>query len=311
MTTEHDQASRAQVAPVMVTVSTPLTVFTRTARRCVRSGPGTSIRIIVVREGSTVLTTNNATRPISVGHVAVVGPDASCTSEPEGEVTATVVHVAVDYVADQVFWQYQGLFHDRQHACELITRFYTDQALVLRLDEPTLERLLTHLDAMVELSNGGITNTNFHHLLAHWFSIANIVLPHAREPRALVGTPRAVSGEDARTLPRRPRTRREAIVVRDALQRSPEQPWTMTRMAEMAHLSPKQLSRVFLATFGTTPTAYLTDLRAERMARLLCETNVPAAEAGRQVGWRSRSRASEAFKRHTGMTPQEYRRRLA
>ena len=38
MTTEHDQASRAQVAPVMVTVSTPLTVFTRTGAS--DPGPG-------------------------------------------------------------------------------------------------------------------------------------------------------------------------------------------------------------------------------------------------------------------------------
>lgn len=72
-------------------------------------------------------------------------------------------------------------------------------------------------------------------------------------------------------------------------------------------LSPKQLVRVFADTYGKTPLAYLTMLRVAEMARLLRETNVSVSEAAHQVGWRSRSRASEAFVECTGLTPRRYR----
>lgn len=84
-------------------------------------------------------------------------------------------------------------------------------------------------------------------------------------------------------------------------------PWTLTELAELAQLSPKQLARVFTAAFGKTPTAYLTMLRVQEMARLLRETNITVAAAGQRVGWRSRSRAIEAFTAHTGVTPNRYR----
>lgn len=74
------------------------------------------------------------------------------------------------------------------------------------------------------------------------------------------------------------------------------------------HLSEKQLTRVFADTYGKTPLAYLTMLRVEEMARLLRETDLTIEQAGRQVGWRSRNRASEAFTQATGITPSRYRR---
>lgn len=74
----------------------------------------------------------------------------------------------------------------------------------------------------------------------------------------------------------------------------------------MVHLSTKQLTRVFSSAFGKTPRAYLTMLRVEEMARILRETNTSVAEAGRKVGWNSRSRATEAFRECTGRTPQNY-----
>ncbi|WP_341857014.1 helix-turn-helix domain-containing protein [Brachybacterium sp. GPGPB12] len=53
--------------------------------------------------------------------------------------------------------------------------------------------------------------------------------------------------------------------------------------------------------------AYLTMLRVQEMARLLRETDLPVAATGRQVGWSSRSRATEAFIEHTGISPSRYR----
>lgn len=81
----------------------------------------------------------------------------------------------------------------------------------------------------------------------------------------------------------------------------------MGDLAETARLSPQQLTRVFAEAFGKTPIAYLTMLRVQEMARLLHETDLPVAAAGRRVGWSSRSRATEAFVECIGLSPSHYR----
>ena len=95
--------------------------------------------------------------------------------------------------------------------------------------------------------------------------------------------------------------------VRRSVYENVAHPWTLGELAETVHLSPQQLSRVFADAYGKTPIAYLTMLRVQEMARLLRETDLPVAAAGRRVGWSSRSRATEAFIEHTGLSPSRYR----
>ena len=88
---------------------------------------------------------------------------------------------------------------------------------------------------------------------------------------------------------------------------NPAHAWTLRELANTVRLSPQQLVRVFADAFGKTPTAYLTMLRVQEMARLLRETDLSIAAAGKRVGWSSRSRASEAFTEHIGLNPSRYR----
>lgn len=81
----------------------------------------------------------------------------------------------------------------------------------------------------------------------------------------------------------------------------------MATLAEQVHLSGSQLSRVFVASFGKTPLAYLTMLRAEELARLLRTTNMPIGVAAQQVGWSDPSYAARVFRNCVGMTPRAYR----
>jgi AraC-like DNA-binding protein len=73
------------------------------------------------------------------------------------------------------------------------------------------------------------------------------------------------------------------------------------------HLSPSQLGRVFVDAYGKSPMTYLMTLRAERLARLLRETDLPIEEAMREVGWRSRGHAARLFRQAVGVTPTQYR----
>ena len=149
----------------------------------------------------------------------------------------------------------------------------------------------------------------FHRMQVLWFAIMDRIAPHDR-----VTDHRISPSQWARTWPVHPRFRRfapirpKADAVREAMMTAIAEPWTREHLAGLVHLSEKQLSRVFVDAFGKTPLAYLTMLRVEELARLLRETDLSIEQAGRQVGCRSRNRASKAFKQATGITPSQYRR---
>lgn len=87
------------------------------------------------------------------------------------------------------------------------------------------------------------------------------------------------------------------------------EPWTLDMLAGEVHLSRSQLVRSFDATVGTSPMAYLRQMRVERMARLLVSTDLSVAQAARSVGWKNQFHASQCFHTHYGISPTEYRRR--
>lgn len=68
------------------------------------------------------------------------------------------------------------------------------------------------------------------------------------------------------------------------------------------------LSRVFRRECGETVIAYLTKLRIKKAQMLLGKTELPIVEISGYVGVPSREYFNELFKKHTGMTPGEYRR---
>lgn len=53
--------------------------------------------------------------------------------------------------------------------------------------------------------------------------------------------------------------------------------------------------------------AYLMTVRAEQLARLLRESDLPIEVAMREVGWYSRGHAARLFRQAVGVTPARYR----
>lgn len=94
-------------------------------------------------------------------------------------------------------------------------------------------------------------------------------------------------------------------ILRDGL----AEPWTLDRLADEVHLSRSQLVRAFDATAGTSPMAYLRQMRVKQMARLLVSTDLSIAEAARSVGWKNQFHASQCFHAYYGVSPTEYRHR--
>ena len=74
-------------------------------------------------------------------------------------------------------------------------------------------------------------------------------------------------------------------------------------------LSAFHFSRSFKSKVGVPPGRYFTIMRVERAQDLLSGTSLPISEIAVAVGMRSQSHLSHVFKRITGTTPAEYRRR--
>lgn len=266
------------------------------------------VKVTVVRDGSAIAYSEFGQKHVNIGDVVVLGASTLCGWEPEGQVTITTIDFDPDYLIDQVFWQYADILHDRLDAEGFARTIYSEPAQVLRLGEDRANLLLPWLDELVRLSADGNFAERFHRMQALWFSLADVIAPYVKvSPVRLSPTQRARARP---TLPRHRRSapmRSEAMRVRSLLRDDPARTWPLSELARTVYLSPKQLSRIFSDAFGLTPRAYQTRLRVAEMAQLLRNTDISINEAGRLVGWSSRSRAHDAFKECTGLSPRQYR----
>lgn len=78
-------------------------------------------------------------------------------------------------------------------------------------------------------------------------------------------------------------------------------------VAAAVNLHPGYLQRIFRAVTGSTLVETLTALRMEKAKMLLRQTNIPVTDVYDYVGVGSRQYFHALFKKHTGMTPLEYR----
>ncbi len=82
-------------------------------------------------------------------------------------------------------------------------------------------------------------------------------------------------------------------------------------LAAEAYLSPVQFRRVFREAYGCAPSEYLMRLRLERACDLLrAEGDYSVSQTAEMCGFSSLYYFSRAFKKHMGVTPGRYRRRL-
>lgn len=266
------------------------------------------MRLVVVRDGTAIVFSEFGEQPVSFGDAILLGTNVLCGIEPEGLLTFTTIYIDTDLALDQFFWQYSTILHDRLDAQSLAEKVYSEPAQILHLGRDRAGPVLPWLDEMVALSVAGQFHERFPRLQSLWFAVVDVIAAYVRvSPVRLTRLQRARSRPFPSSQQSRAPLRREAMLARDALHRQIAHPWTLMDLADLVRLSPKQLTRVFTAAFGKTPTAYLTMLRVQEMARLFRETNITVAAAGRRVGWRSRSRATEAFTAHTGIAPSRYR----
>lgn len=99
--------------------------------------------------------------------------------------------------------------------------------------------------------------------------------------------------------------------ARDHADRHYAEPLDLEQLAAVAGLSKYHFHRLFAATYGRTPAAYLSERRIERAQDLLRATNLTVTEVCHAVGFSSLGSFSSTFRRVVGESPSEFQRRYS
>jgi len=106
------------------------------------------------------------------------------------------------------------------------------------------------------------------------------------------------------------RTNIERLVtsIRREIRERLDNPSTLAEFADAAGISPAYLSRCFTRIVGRSFRDELRDARLATASQLLRETSLKIGVIAHQIGLRDVSQFIADFRRHTGMTPGEFRR---
>lgn len=132
-----------------------------------------------------------------------------------------------------------------------------------------------------------------------------------RVARQLVMYLKRPSGQSQFSVPLEPvSTTRRVEDLRHHIMRHIAQPLTVADLAAHAHLSERQLTRVFKSELGMTPSAYIESVRVELARNQLESTDATLERIVSACGFGTTDTLVRAFRRRLDTTPTEYRRRF-
>lgn len=99
--------------------------------------------------------------------------------------------------------------------------------------------------------------------------------------------------------------------AKDHADRHFAEPLELEAMARVAGLSKFHFHRLFSATYGLSPAAYVSERRVERAQDLLRSTNLTVTEVCHAVGFSSLGSFSSRFHELVGETPSGFQKRYA
>ncbi|MFN2745165.1 MULTISPECIES: bifunctional transcriptional activator/DNA repair enzyme AdaA [Bacillus] len=85
------------------------------------------------------------------------------------------------------------------------------------------------------------------------------------------------------------------------------EPLTLKALADISHVSPFHLQRIFKRIKGVSPVDYIRQKRISEAGKLLASSNQPMAEIAAAIGIANADYFAVLFKKIKGQTPTEYR----
>ncbi len=132
-----------------------------------------------------------------------------------------------------------------------------------------------------------------------------------RIARQLVMYLKRPGGQSQFSVPLEPvSTTRRVDDLRHHITRNIAAPLTVTDLAAHAHVSERQLTRIFKAELGMTPAAYIESARVEVARNQLESTDATLERVASACGFNTTDTLIRAFRRTLDTTPTEYRNRF-
>ncbi|AKE18064.1 MULTISPECIES: bifunctional transcriptional activator/DNA repair enzyme AdaA [Bacillus] len=97
--------------------------------------------------------------------------------------------------------------------------------------------------------------------------------------------------------------------IKDYIEKHYDKSLTLDMLAEMCHGSPFHLQRTFKRIIGLTPIEYIQQFRILKATEYLLHTNQSIKEISTAVGIENPEYFATLFKKKTGFTPTEYRKK--
>lgn len=99
-------------------------------------------------------------------------------------------------------------------------------------------------------------------------------------------------------------------IARDYIVENHDREMSIADVANYVFLSQGYFARAFRDETGMNPMAFLMQVRVEQACKLLERQDIKVSGIATQVGFSSPQRFNAAFRKHIGMTPMQYRRRI-
>jgi transcriptional regulator GlxA family with amidase domain len=96
--------------------------------------------------------------------------------------------------------------------------------------------------------------------------------------------------------------------VQDEVLSRPGDAWSLATLAKLAHVSERQLSRLFVDCTGTTPMAWVTLIRVARARERLDTSGLSVERIAEECGFGSARQFRRAFQAQLGRSPAHWRR---
>lgn len=259
-------------------------------------------KIVHVLEGAALVETATGIHELTPGSVMSLGAGMWCSVRPAPSVRMWTLYFDESFLRSHMRWVLADATRARPG---VHPNAWDGSAFVMQPGVDVMHRiepLWRQISLVNETAPPEVATTRLISLFSRAVEIAlpTLLADGSAVPDRLVLPVRGRLAQPVIALP----VRRAVDLLRTRM----AEPWTVSMLASEVAISRAHLTRVFTQQVGVAPMRFLIETRLTEFTRLIEETDLPVADASRQVGWTDARVAALWFRRRFGITPTQYRR---